>query len=89
MLFLGAGAVIHANSDEQDMRKYGLIGLFSPFLCIVFLIASLALMGIPFLSGFYSKDSILEEVLSHLFWIWFMGLLNWFNSCYVYYCIFF
>ena len=64
MLFLGAGAVIHANSDEQDMRKYGLFGLFSPFLCIVFLIASLALMGIPFLSGFYSKDSILEAVLS-------------------------
>lgn len=64
MLFLGAGAVIHANSDEQDMRKYGLIGLFSPFLCMVFLIASLALMGIPFLSGFYSKDSILEAVLS-------------------------
>ncbi len=64
MLFLGAGAVIHANSDEQDMRKYGLIGLFSPFLCMVFLIASLALMGIPFLSGFYSKDSILEATLS-------------------------
>lgn len=61
MLFLGAGSVIHAASDEQDMRKYGLIKVVSPFLQISFFVASLALMGIPFLAGFYSKDIILES----------------------------
>lgn len=60
LLFLGAGSIIHAMSDEQDMRKYGALFIKTPFLCVVFLLASLALMGIPFLTGFYSKDSILE-----------------------------
>jgi len=60
LLFLGAGSVIHAMSDEQDMRKYGSLFVKTPFLYITFLLASIALMGIPFLTGFYSKDSILE-----------------------------
>jgi proton-translocating NADH-quinone oxidoreductase chain L len=60
LLFLGAGSVIHALSDEQDMRRMGGLRRVLPFSYAVTLIGSLALMGIPFLSGFYSKDVILE-----------------------------
>lgn len=60
LLFLSAGAIIHSLSNEQDMRKYGnLIGLL-PFTSIMLLIGSLSLMGFPFLTGYYSKDLILE-----------------------------
>jgi NADH-ubiquinone oxidoreductase chain 5 len=64
LLFLSAGAVIHALNDEQDMRKMG--GLFKilPFTYVMILIGSLALMGFPFLTGFYSKDVILELAAS-------------------------
>jgi len=62
LLFLSAGAVIHAVVSEQDMRKFGgLLGLL-PYTYAAFFVGSLALMGIPFLSGFYSKDFILELV---------------------------
>jgi NADH:ubiquinone oxidoreductase subunit 5 (subunit L)/multisubunit Na+/H+ antiporter MnhA subunit len=64
LLFLGSGSIIHAMSDEQDMRKYGLLSEFTPFVSQAFLIASIALMGLPFLAGFYSKDSILEILIS-------------------------
>ena len=60
LLFLSAGAVIHAVSDEQDMRKMGGLKLLIPFTYSVMLIGSLALIGFPFLTGFYSKDVILE-----------------------------
>lgn len=60
LLFLGAGAVIHALSDEQDMRKMGGLKNLLPFSYAVSLIGSLALVGFPFLTGFYSKDIILE-----------------------------
>lgn len=60
LLFLGAGSVIHALSDEQDMRKMGGLKRILPFSYSVTLIGSLALMGFPFLAGFYSKDIILE-----------------------------
>jgi NADH-ubiquinone oxidoreductase chain 5 len=60
LLFLGAGSVIHALHDEQDVRAMG--GMYSliPVTYVSMLIASLSLMGLPFLSGFYSKDLILE-----------------------------
>ena len=60
LLFLSAGCVIHAMADEQDMRKLG--GLISslPFTYSMMVIGSLSLMGFPFLTGFYSKDAILE-----------------------------
>ena len=60
LLFLGAGSIIHAFSDEQDMRKMGGVSLLLPFSYSIMLVGSLALMGFPFLAGFYSKDVILE-----------------------------
>ena len=60
LLFLGAGSVIHAVSDEQDMRKMGGLKNLVPFTYSVMMIGSLALTGFPFLTGFYSKDVILE-----------------------------
>jgi len=60
LLFLGAGSVIHAVNDEQDMRKMGGLKNFVPFTYSVMTIASLALIGFPFLAGFYSKDLVLE-----------------------------
>ncbi|MFO0997151.1 MAG: NADH-quinone oxidoreductase subunit L [Alphaproteobacteria bacterium] len=61
LLFLGAGSVIHAMSDEQDMRKMGGIWRKIPFTYAVMWIGSLALAGIPFFAGFYSKDIIIES----------------------------
>jgi NADH-quinone oxidoreductase subunit L len=60
LLFLGSGSVIHAMSDEQDMRKMGGIWRKVPYTYAVMWIGSLALAGIPFFAGFYSKDTILE-----------------------------
>ena len=59
LLFLGAGSVIHAVADEQDMRKMGGLRKLLPFTYSI-CYGSLALMGFPFLTGFYSKDTILE-----------------------------
>lgn len=61
LLFLGAGSVIHAVGDEQDMRKMGGLKKIIPFTYSVLLTGSLALAGFPFLTGFYSKDLILES----------------------------
>jgi NADH-ubiquinone oxidoreductase chain 5 len=60
LLFLGAGSVIHAVNDEQDMRKMGGLKNLVPFTYSMMVIGSLALIGFPFLTGFYSKDLILE-----------------------------
>lgn len=60
LLFLGAGSVIHALSNEQDMRRMGSLLNFLPVTYSLMLIGSLALLGTPFLTGFYSKDCILE-----------------------------
>jgi NADH-quinone oxidoreductase subunit L len=60
LLFLGAGSVIHAMSDEQDMRKMGGIWKLIPVTYIMMWIGSLALAGVPFFAGYYSKDIILE-----------------------------
>jgi NADH-ubiquinone oxidoreductase chain 5 len=60
LLFLGAGSVIHAMADEQDMRKLGGLIRSIPYTYTMMLIGSLSLMGFPFLAGFYSKDAILE-----------------------------
>ena len=67
LLFLAAGSVIIALHHDQDMRNMGGLRKYMPVTWITFLIGSLALIGTPFFSGFYSKDSIIEAVeLSHL-----------------------
>jgi NADH-quinone oxidoreductase subunit L len=60
LLFLGAGSVIHACSDEQDMRRMGGLWRKIPWTYAVMWIGSLALAGIPIFAGYYSKDAILE-----------------------------
>jgi NADH-ubiquinone oxidoreductase chain 5 len=61
LLFLGAGAVIHAVGDNQDLRKYGGLIKYLPLTYSVIFIASLSLVAFPFMTGFYSKDFILES----------------------------
>lgn len=60
LLFLSAGSVIHALANEQDMRKMGGLAKLLPFTYSMMSIGSFALVGFPFLTGFYSKDVILE-----------------------------
>ena len=67
LLFLGAGAVIHAVSDNQDFRKYGGLISFLPLSYSVMLIASLSLVAFPFMTGFYSKDFILESIYGQFY----------------------
>ena len=64
LLFLGAGSVIHAMSDEQDMRKMGGLRKRIPLTYWLMIVGTLALTGFPFLSGFYSKDLILEATFA-------------------------
>ena len=67
LLFLGAGAVIHAVADNQDFRKYGGLKSFLPLTYSVMLIASLSLVAFPFMTGFYSKDFILESAYGQFY----------------------
>lgn len=64
LLFLGAGSIIHSLGDEQDLRKMGGLRKILPLSYAITLIGSLALIGFPFLAGFYSKDIILELSIS-------------------------
>jgi len=64
LLFLGAGAVIHSFHDQQDVRKMGGLIKFLPLTYTVMLVGSLSLLATPYLTGFYSKDLILELAFS-------------------------
>lgn len=64
LLFLAAGSVIHAMADQQDVRKLGGLIKFLPFTYTAILIGSLSLMALPWLTGFYSKDLIIELAYS-------------------------
>jgi NADH-quinone oxidoreductase subunit L len=64
LLFLSAGSVIHAMSDEQDMRKMGGLARMIPWTCTVMWIGSLALSGIPPFAGYYSKDAIIAAAFA-------------------------
>ena len=60
LLFLGSGSVIHSFKDEQDINQMGAVYKKLPYTWILMIIGTLALTGFPFLSGFYSKDAIIE-----------------------------
>ncbi len=64
LLFLGSGSVIHAMSDEQDMRKMGGLRKKIPWTFAMMVIGTLALTGFPFLAGYYSKDMIIEAAFA-------------------------
>ena len=88
LLFLSAGSVIHAMGDEQDMRKMGGLVRVLPYTYAMFFIGSLALMGFPFLTGFYSKDVILGNRICSLYITWtFCSLVRYF-SCILYSILF-
>jgi NADH-quinone oxidoreductase subunit L len=70
LLFLGSGSVIHAMSDEQDIRKMGGLRKMIPITHATFLIGTLAIAGFPLLSGFYSKDEIIAHAFTHGTWLY-------------------
>lgn len=74
LLFLGAGSVIHAMSDEQDIRNMGGLRKHLPVTFWTFLIATLAIAGIIPFSGFFSKDEILAHVFEHNKLMWGLGI---------------
>jgi proton-translocating NADH-quinone oxidoreductase chain L len=87
LLFLSAGSVIHGLSDEQDMRRMGGVVRLFPFTYSMMLIGSLALVGFPYLTGFYSKDRILElayatYTISGNFAYWFGTICVFLTSLY-------
>ncbi|HEX3034356.1 MAG TPA: NADH-quinone oxidoreductase subunit L [Thermodesulfobacteriota bacterium] len=75
LLFLGSGSVIHALHGEQDIKKMGGLRKYLPITSITFLIATLAISGVPLLSGFFSKDEILGALYEGGYTIhWVVGL---------------
>lgn len=72
-LFLGSGSVIHGLHGEQDIRKMGGLKKAMPITFWTMLIASLAISGVPFFSGFFSKDEILMVAFHHNITLWFIG----------------
>jgi NADH-quinone oxidoreductase subunit L len=76
-LFLGSGAVIHALHGEQDIRHMGGLRQALPITYWTFLVASLAIAGVPLLAGFFSKDEILFETFAHGHtWLWVIGAVT-------------
>ena len=67
-LFLGAGSVMHAMHDEVDMRRMGGLARYLPITFVTFGVGYLALIGFPFLSGYYSKDAIIEAAFDEGGW---------------------
>lgn len=80
LLFLSAGAIIHSMLDQQDVRRMGMLLRYIPVSYVMILVGSLTIMGIPFLTGFYSKDFILEYVYSSnvflSFFLYWLGIIS-------------
>src|ERR1700674_2274611 len=76
LLFLGSGSVIHALSGEQDMRKMGGLWNKIPTTARAFVIAAIAIAGIPPLAGFFSKDAILGPAFEHSRVLWLLGFIT-------------
>ncbi|GAB3198419.1 NADH-quinone oxidoreductase subunit L [Pontibacter aydingkolensis] len=89
LLFLGAGSVIHAMSNEQDIRNMGGLRKYLPITFITFLIGTLAIAGIPPFAGFFSKDELLAHVWEHNKVLWGLGMLaSFMTSFYMFRLVF-
>lgn len=89
LLFLGAGSVIHAMSGEQDIRRMGGLKKFIPITHLTFLIGTLAIVGFPGFSGFFSKDEILAHAYEHSPLLWFLGVLGAFMTTFYMFRLYF
>jgi NADH-quinone oxidoreductase subunit L len=76
LLFLGAGSVIHAMSNEQDMRLMGSLKKKLPVTFITMLIGTIAISGLPPFAGFFSKDEILAHAYEHNKTLWIIGVIG-------------
>ena len=90
LLFLGAGSVIHSMHEEQDIQQFGGLKNYMPQTYFTFLIAALAISGIPPLSGFFSKDDILWNAFAngHVF-LWFIGTATAFLTAFYMFRLYF
>nr|YP_010878902.1 NADH dehydrogenase subunit 5 [Sambus kanssuensis]WHE42541.1 NADH dehydrogenase subunit 5 [Sambus kanssuensis] len=95
LLFMCAGTMIHSMGNMQDIRYYGGFSVLMPLTCCLFIISNLALCGMPFLAGFYSKDLILEvfslsyfNILIYILFFISTGLTVSYTSRLVYYVLF-
>jgi NADH-quinone oxidoreductase subunit L len=90
LLFLGSGSVIHAMGGEQDMRKMGGLRKHLPVTHWTFVIATVAIAGIPPLAGFFSKDEILHAAAADGHWVlWAIGLVTaGLTACYMFRAVF-
>ncbi|MCC9136823.1 NADH-quinone oxidoreductase subunit L [Pontibacter silvestris] len=82
LLFLGAGSVIHAMSNEQDIRYMGGLRKALPITFITFLIGTLAISGIPPFAGFFSKDELLAYTYHHNKIMWALGVITSFMTAF-------
>jgi NADH-quinone oxidoreductase subunit L len=82
LLFLGAGSVIHAMGGEQDIRRMGGLKKYIPTTHWTFLIGTLAISGIPFFAGFFSKDQILSALAEHNIVLWVLGVAVSLMTCF-------
>ena len=82
LMFLGAGSVIHAMSNEQDLRNMGGLRKALPITFLTFFIGCLAISGIPPFAGFFSKDEILSHVYEHSKVMWAVGLFTSFLTAF-------
>jgi NADH-quinone oxidoreductase subunit L len=82
LLFLGAGSVIHALSGEQDLRNMGGLAKKVPITCVTLFCAGVAIAGVPFTSGHYSKDAILTAAYMQAPWMFWVGTFTAFMTAF-------